>query len=155
RATKEDRRVVDVERGEARVNRSSRFPIKTARGIEAVLLQASRQLSETGLAIGCEIHLLDCRDNRPGGARFDADDENCLALLAGDRKLVPAPHRLQPRWRQHNQQRLAAPQLLIEALLPIHTGRDAVGGIKVQEKLLVPQAPKPVLERSSLGVVRA
>ena len=40
----------------------------------------------------------------------------------------------QPRRREHDQQRLAASQLLIEPLLPVHAGRNRVGRIEVEEE---------------------
>src|SRR3954451_17507055 len=67
-----------------------------------------------------------------------------------------APRRRQPSRCEHDQQRLAAPPLLIEALFPIHPwGRDPVGGIKVERRPLVTLTAEPVLERLGLGIVRA
>ena len=73
----------------------------------------------------------------PPGHGLTRTTKTALPFSRAIASSFPHHFELQPGRREHDQQRLAAPQLLIEPLLPVHARRYPVGRIEVEKQLLV------------------
>jgi hypothetical protein len=83
-----------------------------------------------------QVDRLDVGQNRVSAERLTDDRKDHLAERARLRHLDEAPFGGKPARREHQRDRVAAGDLLVEPLLPILAGGDAAGLVDVEENPL-------------------
>ena len=154
-AAEENRRVLFAEGAKARIDRPLRVPVEGVARIETLLLQATSQLDQSGVAIRREVHLLKRRNHRAALMRLCFGDEDRLALLAGDGEFGEAPLGGKPVRCEDDEKRLALPQVTVDCLFPINSGRNAVDRIEVEKEAFVAFGREPSLEFGCGDVIAA
>src|SRR5262249_46457252 len=139
-------RVGLVEGKQAGVGGSVGGQVEHVQVIKPACLEGAGKAPVAFVPVRRQVNRLGVAKNRWQRARFDHDREDHLSKYPSEDHLREAPLRIKPLRGEEDNDGLAAPEVLVQGLLPLDPGFDPVGFVEVQEERGVSLRVKPIAE---------